>query len=139
MNKLIIKNLQEAFHKLGIALTPSESFYEFKYEHILMLLSIDAADHSFAFVSPVVDSSDGCLNEVVLNTAIDVVEGFHKDFCGDWNEGKPYFVSPDYYLEGDKEVSTEWLQKRLKAFVDAYLFLEVNIHLLCDSDSMYNK
>lgn len=133
MNRLMIKNLREGFQKLGIELAKSGTFYEFEFEHIPMLLSIDADAHSFAFVSLVVDSSDGCLNEGVLNTALDVVEGFHKDFCGDWNEGTPYFASPSYSLKDVKAVSPDWLKEQLKAFYDAFLFLEANIHLLCDS------
>ena len=42
-------------------------------------------------------------------------------------------VSPCYELIGFKEVSAEWLQEQLKAFYDAYMFLEANIHLLCDT------
>lgn len=133
MNKLIIKNLQEAFQKLGIELTKSGSFYEFEYEYVPMLLSIESDDYSFAFVSLVVDSSDRNLNESILNTALDVVEEFHKKCCGDWNNGMPYFASPSYSLKGVKTVSPDWLKEKLKAFYDAFLFLEANIHLLCDS------
>ncbi len=133
MSKMTIKNLQVAFQKLGIELAPSGSFYAFEFEHIPMLLSINAADHSFAFVSLVIDSSDRSMDERVLNTALDVVEGFHKDCSGDWNEGTPYFASPSYSLKGSKTISTDWLKEQLKAFYDAFLFLEANIHLLCDS------
>lgn len=133
MNKLIIKSLQEAFHKLGIELAKRRSFYEFEYEHIPMLLSIDSNDHSIAFITYVVDSSNGSMNESVLNTAIDVVEEFHKDCCGDWNDGTPYFASPSYSLKGVKTISADWLKEQLKEFYDAFLFLEANIHLLCDS------
>lgn len=132
MNRLMIKNLQEAFHKLGIELIQSGTFYEFEFEHIPMLLSIDSDDYCFAFVSLVIESSDGCLNERVLNTALDVVDEFHKDCCGDWNDGTPYFVSPSYSLKGVKTISADWLKGQLKAFYDAFLFLEANIHLLCD-------
>lgn len=125
--------MQAAFQKLGIELAPSGSFYEFEFEHIPMFLSIDVADHSFAFVSLVIDTSDGNMNECVLNTALDVVEGFHKGCCGDWNEGTSYFASPSYLLKEVKTVSPDWLKKQLKAFCDAFLFLEANIHLLCDS------
>ena len=133
MNRLIIKNLKEAFQMLGIELAQSGSFYEFEFEHIPMFLSIDADDHSFAFVSLVVDSSDGSLNESVLNSALDILEGFYKDFCCDWNDSMPYFASPSYSLKGVKTVSPDWLKEQLKAFCEAYLFLEANIHLLCDS------
>lgn len=118
---------------LGIDLAKSGTFYEFEYEHIPMLLSIDAAGHSFAFVSLVVDSGDGNLSESILNTALDVVEGFHKDCCGAWNEGTPYFASPSYSFKEVKSVSSVWLKEQLKAFYDACLFLEANIHLLCDN------
>lgn len=133
MNRLMIKNLQEAFHKLGIELIQNGTFYEFEFEHIPMLLSIDSDDYCFAFVSLVIDSSDGSLNESVLNTALDIVEGFHKDFCCDWNDGMPYFASPSYSLKRVKTISADWLKEQLKAFYDAYLFLEANTHLLCDS------
>lgn len=133
MKRVIIKNLQDAFQKLGIELTQSGSFYEFEYEHIPMLLSIDSDDYCFAFVSLVIDSSDGCLNKSVLNTALDVVEEFHKDCCGDWNDGTPYFSSPSYSLKGVKTISADRLKEQLNAFCDAFLFLEANIHLLCDS------
>lgn len=132
MNRIITKNLQEAFHKLGIELIQSGTFYEFEFEHIPMLLSIDSDDYCFEFVSLVIDSSDGCLNERVLNTALDVVDEFHKDCCGDWNDGMPYFASPSYSLKGVKTISADWLKEQLKAFYDAFLFLEANIHLLCD-------
>ena len=133
MNRTMIKELREAFQKLGIELAKSGTFYEFEFEHIPMLLSIDATDHSFAFVSLVVDSGDGNLNESILNTALDVVESFHKDCCGAWNEGTPYFASQSYSFKEVKSVSSDWLKEQLKAFYDAFLFLEANIHLLCDS------
>ena len=133
MNRTMIKELRESFQKLGIELAKSGTFYEFEYEHIPMLLSIDAAGHSFAFVSLVVDSGDGNLSEGILNTALDVVEGFHKDCCGAWNEGTPYFASPSYSFKEAKSVSSVWLKEQLKAFYDACLFLEANIHLLCDN------
>lgn len=133
MNRTMIKELRKAFQKLGIELAKSGTFYEFEYEHIPMLLSIDATDHSFAFVSLVVDSGDGNLNESILNTALDIVEGFHKDCCGVWNEGTPYFASPSFSFKEVKSVSSDWLKEQLKAFYDAFLFLEANIHLLCDS------
>lgn len=133
MNRIMIKNLREGFQKLGIELAKSGAFYEFEFEHIPMLLSIDTADHSFAFVSLVIDSGYGSLNESIMNTALDVVEGFHKECFGDWNEGTPYFASPSYSLKEVKTVSSDWLKEQLKEFYDAFLFLEANIYLLCDS------
>ena len=133
MSKRILNKMTGAFQDLGIELTKNGSFYEFEYEHIPMLLSMDASDLSIAFITHVVDSGDVSMNQSIFETALDVVDGFHKDFCGDWNEGTPYFVSPGYTLDGIKTVSSDWLKEQLKEFYDAYMFLEANIHLLCDT------
>ena len=42
MSKRIINKLTGSFQGLGIELAKSGSFYEFEYEHIPMLLSMDA-------------------------------------------------------------------------------------------------
>ena len=133
MSKRILNKLIGAFQDLGIELTKNGSFYEFEYEHIPMLLSMDASDQSIAFITHVVDSGDVSMNQGIFETALDVVDGFHKDCCGDWNDGVPYFVSPGYSLNGIKTVSSDWLKEQLKEFFDAYMFLEANIHLLCDT------
>ena len=133
MSKRILNKMTGAFQDLGIELTKNGSFYEFEYEHIPMLLSMDASDQSVCFITHVVESGDVSMNENILNTALDVVEGFHKDCCGDWNDGVPYFVSPCYSLRGIKTVTSDWLQGQIKEFYDAYMFLEANIHLLCDT------
>ena len=133
MSKSIMNKLTGAFQGLGIELAKSGSFYEFEYEHIPMLLSMDASEQSVCFITHVVESGDVSMNESILNTALDVVEGFHEDCCGDWNDGVPYFVSPCFSLKGIKTVTSDWLQEQLKEFYDAYMFLEANIHLLCDT------
>ncbi len=133
MSKRVLKKIQGAFQELGIELKKGRSLYEFEYEYVFMFLSMDAIDQSIAFVTYVVDSGDVSMDEDILNIALNIVEGFHEDCCGDWNDGVPYFVSPCYELRGYKEVSAEWLQEQLKAFYDAYMFLEASIHLLCDT------
>lgn len=133
MSKRILNKLTGAFQNLGIDMTKSGLFYEFEYEHIPMFLSMDASDQSVCFVTYVVESGDVSMDENILKTALDVVEEFHEDCCGDWNDGVPYFVSPCYSLEGIKTVTSDWLQEQLKEFYDAYMFLEANIHLLCET------
>ena len=133
MSKRVLKKIQGAFQELGIGLEKGRSLIEFEYEHVFMFLSMDSKDQSIAFITYVVESCDVSMDESILNTALEIVEGFHEDCCGDWNDGVPYFVSPCYELRGYKEVSAEWLQEQLKAFYDAYMFLEANIHLLCDT------
>ena len=133
MSKRILNKMTGAFQDLGIELTKNGAFYEFEYEHIPMLLSMDASDQSVCFITHVVESGDVSMNENILNTALDVVEGFHKDCCGDWNDGVPYFVSPCFSLDGIKTVTSDWLHEQIKEFYDAYMFLEANIHLLCDT------
>ena len=133
MSKRVLNKVQGAFQDLGIELKKGHSLYEFEYEHVFMFLSMDAKDQSIAFVTYVVDSGDISMDEQILNTALDIVDGFHEDCCGDWNDGVPYFVSPCYELKGTKEVTAGWLEEQLMAFYDAYMFLEANIHLLCDT------
>ena len=133
MSKRVLNKIQGAFQGLGIVLKKGHSLYEFEYEHVFMFLSMEAKDQSIAFITYVVDSGDVSMDESILNMALDIVDGFHEDCCGDWNDGVPYFVSPCYELKGCKEVTAEWLQEQLKAFYDAYMFLEANIHLLCDT------
>lgn len=133
MSNKILKKVKKAFEGLGVELKKGKTLYEFEYEHVLMFLSLDNEEQSIAFVTYVVDSGDTEMDQSTLETALDIVDGFHKDCCGDWNDGVPYFVSPCYELKGIKEVSPEWLNEELKAFFDAYMFLEANIHLLCDT------
>lgn len=134
MSKRVLSKMYGAFQCLGIELKKEHSFYEFDYDNALMFLSIDIKEQSIAFITYVVDSgNDIKIDERILQTALDVVNGFHEDCHGDWNDGVPYFVSPCYDLKGIKEVSSEWLQEKLKAFNDAYMFLDANIHLLCDT------
>ena len=133
MSKSVINKVKGSFHNLGIKLTKTGPFYEFEYEFIPTLLSIEAENYSISFVTPVIDSSDDGLNEHVLNTALDIVEDSHKGCCGDWNDGSPFFVSPRYSIKEPSTLSADWLQEQLKEFYDAYIFLEMNIHLLCDN------
>lgn len=132
MSKGVLSKIHGAFQSLGIELKKSHSLYEFEYEHTLMLLSVGTKDQSIVFLTYVVDSGDMSVDKNMLEMALDVVSGFHKDYYGDWNEGVPYFASPCYSLKGIKEVKADWLQAELKAFFDAYMFLEANIHILCD-------
>ena len=128
----IIYKLKKAFRELGITLTKSGYFYELEYEHLFMLLSVDNGSDTFVFVAHVLDTQD-CLNEEQLKIALDVVDGFHKNFSGEWNDGVPYFASPEYFTGQGVEVTGEWLAKRLKEFWDAYMFLQANIHLMGDA------
>lgn len=122
-----------AFDCLGIELKKFHTLYEFEYEHIPMFLSIEAKDQSIVFLTYVVESGDINMDKSVLEMALDVVDEFHKDYYGDWNDGIPYFASPCFSVKNVKEIKVEWLEEQLKAFYDAYVFLEANIHLLCDS------
>lgn len=132
MSKRVLNKMQGAFQSLGIELKESHTFYEFEYEHIQMLLSMEVKDQSFVFLTYVVDSNEISMDKNILEMALDVVGGFHKNYYGDWNDGIPYFSSPCYSLRGVKEVKADWLEKELKAFFDAYMFLEANIRILCD-------
>ena len=58
MSKRILNKLTGAFQGLGIELAKSGSFYKFEYEHIPMLLSMDASEQSVCFITHVVESGD---------------------------------------------------------------------------------
>ena len=64
--------------------------YEFEYEHLFLLLSVDNGSDTFALVAHVLDTQN-CLNEEQLKIALDVVDGIHKNYYGEWNNGVPYF------------------------------------------------
>lgn len=131
----IIYKLKKAFRELGIKLTKDGYFYEFEYEHLFLLLSVDNGSDTFAFVAHVLDTQN-CLNEEQLKIALDVVDGIHKNYYGEWNNGVPYFASPEYFIGQGVEVTGEWLAKQLKEFWDAYMFLQANIHLMGDASIM---
>lgn len=133
MNKKILNKIQGAFDSLGIELKKSQDLYEFEYEHIPMFLSIEAKDQSIIFLTYVADSGDISMDKSVLEIALNVVDEFHKGYYGDWNDGITYFASPCFSVKNVKEVKADWQEKQLKAFYDAYVFLEANIYLLCDS------
>lgn len=137
MGKKILEKIQGTFHALGIVLIKCDSLYEFEYEHLLMFLSVDAKADNIAFLSGVVDSGFGNMNKHIFETALDVAVDFHKGYSGEWNDDVPYFASPEYSLNEVKSVTVEWLEKELKAFFDAYMFLEANIHILCDPDMFW--
>lgn len=127
--------LKRAFRELGINLTKNGYFYELEYENLFILLSVDNGSDTFAFVAHVLDTQD-CLNEEQLKIALDVVDGFHENFSGEWNNGVPYFASPEYFIDHGVEVTDVWLSKQLKEFWDAYMFLQANIHLMGDASIM---
>ncbi len=58
MSKRVLNKMQGAFQSLGIELKESHTFYEFEYEHIQMLLSMEVKDQSFVFLTYVVDSNE---------------------------------------------------------------------------------
>ncbi|MCR5181137.1 MAG: hypothetical protein K6C30_07995 [Bacteroidaceae bacterium] len=132
MKKRLIDKVQGAFQELGIELKEYQDFYEFEYKHFTFLLSLTEEDQSMAFLSPVTDPGFDNMEEHMLKAALDIVAEFHKDFDGDWNGGSPYFISPVYSLDAVKQVDSEWLEAELKEFEDAFVFLEINIRLLCD-------
>lgn len=132
MSKKVLNKVRGAFQALGIELKKFHCYYEFEYDHVMALLQIDEEEQSISFVTFVVDPSGG-MDELTLKTALSIVSNSHEYYGGGWNDGFPFFISPAYYLGDIKKVSTEWLQEKLKAFVEAYLFLEANIQLLCDT------
>ena len=130
-----VYKLKKAAVGLNIKLSRSGSFHELEYEHLPILLSVSNEDDTFALISHVYDTQN-CLNEQQLNIALDVVTGFHENYSGEWNDGVPYFASPEFYIGHGVDVTPEWLEKQLKEFWEAFTFLQANIHLLGDVSIM---
>ena len=130
-----IYKLKKAAVGLNIKMSRSGSFYELEYEHLPILLSVSNEDDTFVLISHVYDTQD-CLDEQQLKIALDVVDGYHENYSGDWNDGVPYFASPEYYIGHGVDVTPEWFEKQLKEFWEAFTFLQANIHLLGDASIM---
>lgn len=131
----IIYKLKKAFSELGMELKRNGAFYELEYENLPILLSVDNETAICVFVTHIIDTQD-CLDETQLKIALDVVDGFHKDYSGEWNDGVPYFASPEYFIGDEIVVTKGWLEKQLKEFWDAYMFLQANIHIMGDDSIM---
>lgn len=131
----IVYKLKKSFRELGIDLKRNGSFYELEYEHLFILLSVHNETDTFAFSTGVVDAQDGLTKEQ-LEIALDVVGDFHKNFSVEWYDGVPFFTSPDHFIGNGVELTGEWLEKKLKEFWNAYIFLEANIHLMGDLSIM---
>ena len=67
---------------------------------------------------------------------MDVVDGFYENYYGKWNDGFPYFASPKFFVGNGVDVTGEWLEKQLKQFWDAYMFLQGNIHIMGEDSIM---
>lgn len=124
--------IQKPFKALGIELKESCGLYEFEYNHTQVFLSVTETDESIAFVAYVF-GVDKEKDKNILDSAFDIMNDFHKGYCVEWNEGIPFFASPNYCLKGIGQVSTDWLSAELREFVEAYMFLEANVYLLCGS------
>ncbi len=131
----IIYKLKKPFSELGIELKRNGAFYKLEYENLPILLSVDNETGTCVFVTLIIDTQD-CLDETQLKIALDVVDGFHKDYSGEWNDGVPYFASPEYFIGDETVVTRGWLEKQLKEFWDAYIFLQANIHIMGDDSIM---
>ena len=129
--KGVLPKLREAFQQLGMEMKRNGSFYELEYKKVFMFLSIYEDEWTFAIFTYVIDST-GNLDGQMLSTAIDVVEGIYDCYSGGWNDGVPYFSSPEFNVGEGVEVTAEWLGRQLKEFWDAYMFLQVNLHMLGD-------
>lgn len=137
MSSIVFNKLKGAFEGLGIKVKGEYPIYEFEYRHVSMLLTINDEDQRLCIVSFIVDVGDVKMDERILWTAVNIVEDFYEGYSGFWkDDGLPQFFSPVYRMKNVKEVSEEMLLSWLEEFHKAYLFLESNIHILCDSTLM---
>ena len=117
----IIYKLKKPFCELGMELKRNGAFYELEYKNLPILLSVDNETGTCVFVTHIIDTQD-CLDETQLKIALDVVDGFHKE--------------PEFFIGDEIVVTKGWLEKQLKEFWDAYMFLQANIHIMGDDSIM---
>ncbi|MBP3688457.1 MAG: hypothetical protein J6I54_00555 [Bacteroidaceae bacterium] len=124
-----IDKLKTAADKLGLCLVKCGGFYELEYGQLPICVLISNTNDSFCLISCVYDQDD-CLDEELLDIAVDVVTERYEQYSGYWNDALPYFMSPEYIVGADVPVTHEWLGKKLDDFYRASMLLQKSILLM---------
>lgn len=127
----MIDKLIKGCSQLGLEAKEIKGFLKLEYESIPMLLTPDEKGNSFGIAALVVDTQ-GSLDKQLFEIALNVVTNLHKDYCGSWHNGIPFFSSFDYPVKPGADLDPQWLDMKLKEFWEAYVFLQANMYILCD-------
>ena len=77
--------------------------YYHRRDDIDYLVDVDEEEEIFCLIERVVGLK-GELTKEQFDIAKDVIKHFHKDYDGDWNDGKSYITSPTYCLKRFKVI-----------------------------------
>lgn len=126
-----LKKIAKVLEEIGCELKNDGTLYSFKKDYIDYLIDVDEEEETFCLIEMVV-GLNGELTKQQFDVAMDVVKHFHKDYDGEWNDGKSYIVSPTYCLKGFKDIPKEQMEKIVKDFFEAFTFMCANACLVTD-------
>ena len=125
------KKIASVLAEIGCELKKDGTLYSFQKDHIDYLVDVDEEEEIFCLIEMVVGLK-GELTKEQFDIAIDVVKHFHKDYDGDWNDGKSYITSPTYCLKRFKVIPKDQMEEIIKDFFEVFTFMCVNACMLTD-------
>lgn len=126
------KKVARVLAEMGCDLKKDGTLYSFEKDHIDYLVDVDEEEETFCLIEMVMGLK-GELTQGQFDTAMDVVKHFHKDYDGDWNDGKSYIASPSYCLKGFKGIPRDQMEEIIKDFFEVFSFMCANACLVTDN------
>lgn len=131
MKTKTFKKIARVLAEMGIELKKDDTLYSFEKDHVDYLVDVDEEEETFCLIEMVMGLK-GELTKEQFDIAMDVVKHFHKDYDGDWNDGKSYIASPTYCLKGFKGIPKDQMEEIIKDFFDVFTFMCANACLVTD-------
>ena len=125
------KKIASALAEIGCELKIDGTLYSFQKDYIDYLVDVDEEEEIFCLIERVVGLK-GELTKEQFDIAIDVIKHFHKDYDGDWNDGKSYITSPTYCLNRFKVIPKNQMEEIIKDFFEVFAFMCANACMLTD-------
>lgn len=118
MRTLIYEKIEKALAELGYELKKDGDLISFEMDSVDYFVCIDEEEKNFCVFGIVLGSKDQ------FEMAMEVVNHFHRDYEGDWNDGKSYISSPVYSLKGFKAIPKELMNEIVNEFQEVCSFME---------------
>ena len=125
------KKIASVLAEIGCELKIDGTLYSFQKDYIDYLVDVDEEEEIFCLIERVVGLK-GELTKEQFDIAIDVIKHFHKDYDGDWNDGKSYITSPTYCLNRFKVIPKNQMEEIIKDFFEVFAFMCANACMLTD-------
>ena len=125
------KKIASVLAEIGCELKIDGTLYSFQKDYIDYLVDVDEEEEIFCLIERVVGLK-GELTKEQFDIAIDVIKHFHKDYDGDWNDGKSYITSPTYFLKRFKVIPKNQMEEIIKDFFEVFAFMCANACMLTD-------